>query len=315
MHMAPHSSARKRPNPVTDSSASANGMRAPASATEASPPPRKSSRLASPAVAKAQCAMSPAALAQASATEASPPPRKSSRLASPAVAKAQCAMSPAALVEASPSERPRPTEQSSTEKAALPATLNTGSVPLQDDDSTRLCLRGLRVVVTGVMESMPREDLEQLVMQRGGKVVGSVSGKTDYLVAGAVLDDGRAASESSKYRTALEKKVRIISERELLAMIPPASPQKDATSHSMPSSAAASGAKAQASGCSGSSSSNSRIGAGVGSGVVSSGSMLWVDKYKPSNSSQLIGSTELVRKLGEWLRRWDAVHLQKVRDM
>lgn len=35
----------------------------------------------------------------------------------------------------------------------------------------------------------------------------AVSGRTDYLIAGNVLEDGRDVSESSKYRNAKEKKV------------------------------------------------------------------------------------------------------------
>jgi replication factor C subunit 1 len=38
--------------------------------------------------------------------------------------------------------------------------------------------------------------------------------------------------------------------------------------------------------------------------------MLWVDKYKPQSHADLIGSGELVRKLGAWLSQWEAVHLR-----
>ena len=39
------------------------------------------------------------------------------------------------------------------------------------------------------------------------KVTTAVSGKTDFVVAGLLLDDGREVKESSKYRNAVEKKV------------------------------------------------------------------------------------------------------------
>lgn len=41
------------------------------------------------------------------------------------------------------------------------------------------------------------------------QIASAVSGKTNYLVAGDLLDDGRPVAESSKYRTAVEKKVRV----------------------------------------------------------------------------------------------------------
>ena len=38
---------------------------------------------------------------------------------------------------------------------------------------------------------------------------------------------------------------------------------------------------------------------------------LWVDKYKPQHVDQLIGSNDVAKKLMDWVRRWDDVHLRK----
>ena len=46
-----------------------------------------------------------------------------------------------------------------------------------------------------------------------------MSGKTDYLVAGTVLEDGRPVTESSKYRTAVEKKVTFNKSIQLLLLL------------------------------------------------------------------------------------------------
>ena len=45
-------------------------------------------------------------------------------------------------------------------------------------------LAGKTVVVTGSLESFSREEAEDAVRAAGGKPAGSVSKKTDYLVAG-----------------------------------------------------------------------------------------------------------------------------------
>ncbi len=45
-------------------------------------------------------------------------------------------------------------------------------------------LAGMTFVLTGTMKSMTRDEAKQLIQQHGGKVTGSVSKKTDYLVYG-----------------------------------------------------------------------------------------------------------------------------------
>ena len=46
-------------------------------------------------------------------------------------------------------------------------------------------LRGLTFVLTGTLPTLSREDAKARIEDAGGKVAGSVSKKTDYLVAGA----------------------------------------------------------------------------------------------------------------------------------
>jgi DNA ligase (NAD+) len=69
---------------------------------------------------------------------------------------------------------------------------------------------GLTFVITGTLPSMGRTEMEELVKQYGGKVSGSVSKKTDYLIAGE--------NAGSKLTKAQELGISIISESELLDM-------------------------------------------------------------------------------------------------
>jgi DNA ligase (NAD+) len=73
-------------------------------------------------------------------------------------------------------------------------------------------LEGLRFVVSGVFETVSRDELKALIDSNGGKVVSSISAKTSYVVAGANMGP-------SKRTKAENLKVPIISEHEFLAMI------------------------------------------------------------------------------------------------
>ncbi len=72
-------------------------------------------------------------------------------------------------------------------------------------------LAGSTFVLTGTLPSMSRDEASALIKANGGKVTGSVSKKTTYVVAGS--DAG------SKLTKATELGVKIISEAELLEMV------------------------------------------------------------------------------------------------
>ena len=70
---------------------------------------------------------------------------------------------------------------------------------------------GLSFVLTGTLPTMSRDEASEKIKLQGGKVVGSVSKKTDFVVAGEA-----AGSKLTKAQTL---GVRIISEQELMQMI------------------------------------------------------------------------------------------------
>jgi len=72
-------------------------------------------------------------------------------------------------------------------------------------------LKGKTFVLTGTLPGLTREDVKARIEAAGGKVTGSVSKKTDYVVAGA-----EAGSKLDKARAL---GVALIGEPELLDMI------------------------------------------------------------------------------------------------
>ncbi len=75
----------------------------------------------------------------------------------------------------------------------------------------RGALRDKTVVLTGSLETMTREEAERKVLEAGGRVSGSVSRKTDFVVVGA--------EAGSKLRRATELGVKTLNEREFVSLL------------------------------------------------------------------------------------------------
>lgn len=213
------------------------------------------------------------------------------------------------------------------------------------------CLQGLVFVLSGVFDSLDREEASELVKKYGGKVTTSVSRNTSYLVVGVeagesklkkaeqlgtkqIDEDGlleliatlpgkeskeatpkRAGSGSSK----LKKFARESEPKESVKLGPqsasPSTPSSSASSltstttpkRSLSSSQAS--LASQESGSPSSSTSSPRT-QSISSQELSSRSeeaLMWVDKYKPASTKNIIGQqggASNVRKLLNWLQNW-----------
>ncbi len=73
-------------------------------------------------------------------------------------------------------------------------------------------LEGKSIIISGVFEKYSREELKELIEKNGGRNVSSISGKTDYLLAGDKIGP-------SKLEKANKLKIKIISEDEFLKII------------------------------------------------------------------------------------------------
>jgi DNA ligase (NAD+) len=96
-------------------------------------------------------------------------------------------------------------------RAAIDALLAAGVTPAPPQVATGGPFAGKTVVLTGGMSGMSREQAKEEIERRGGKVSGSVSKKTDFVVAGE--DAG------SKLKKAQELGVRILDEQQFLKLL------------------------------------------------------------------------------------------------
>lgn len=88
---------------------------------------------------------------------------------------------------------------------------NSPGVTNLNSGSNSLAFAGKTVVITGTLPTLKRDEAKQMIQAAGGKVTGSVSAKTDYLLLGA--DAG------SKLQKAQELGVPQLSEAEFLKIL------------------------------------------------------------------------------------------------
>jgi DNA ligase (NAD+) len=89
--------------------------------------------------------------------------------------------------------------------------LDAGVVPTWEQERVDRTLEGKKIVFTGALELLDRNEAKRLVEERGGRVTSSVSKKTDCVVAGE--------GAGSKLETARKLGIRVMTEKEFMALI------------------------------------------------------------------------------------------------
>ncbi|KAH0742617.1 hypothetical protein KY290_030610, partial [Solanum tuberosum] len=187
------------------------------------------------------------------------------------------------------------------------------------------CLAGLTFVISGTLDSLEREEAEDLIKRHGGRVTGSVSKKTTYLLCDEDVE-GRKSSKAKELGTAF------LTEDGLFELIRSSKKSKSATQPESKKSAdiiVSSGKRNSQNTSDGTGSTVTKILAAKqlapsaspakssGSPAKSSASpakrktqakeslLPWTEKYRPKAIVDIIGNKSLVEQIQRWLESWD----------
>lgn len=164
------------------------------------------------------------------------------------------------------------------------------------------CLDGVIFVLTGLNESLTRDETTELIQKYGGLIRSAVSGKTKYLVAGFEMEDGRPITEGSKYKAAQAKGVSIINEDKLMAMIRASNPEGSAEEEAKQAVAIKKEEELQTV-------EEEKI---MENHLPVSSSRLLTVKYAPSNSHEIIGNKTVIDNLRLWMEQWEDVIINRI---
>ncbi|KAI9355983.1 replication factor RFC1 C terminal domain-containing protein, partial [Zopfochytrium polystomum] len=174
-----------------------------------------------------------------------------------------------------------------------PSAPGSKDIPVGAED----CLKGLSFVFTGELSSISRDKAQDLVKEYGGRVVGSVSGKTSYVIVGEEPGE-------SKLRLAAEKKIKVLDEDQFFDLIRSKPANVDVPA---PTSSRAKKVKVDDSQPEKPSRANTAATtnkATDGKGKPRQESELWTTKYKPQKYQDILGNKTNVERLANWLRSW-----------
>ncbi|XP_022765613.1 replication factor C subunit 1 isoform X3 [Durio zibethinus] len=167
------------------------------------------------------------------------------------------------------------------------------------------CLAGLTFVISGTLDSLEREEAEDLIKRFGGRVTGSVSKKTNYLLC----DEDIGGRKSSK---AKELGTTFLTEDGLFDMIRASNHGKSHSKEESKKSAVniatsppkKSPQKVEVKKLSKSPSKSVSSAKQRGQPIQHS-SLTWTEKYRPKVPNEITGNQSLVNQLHNWLAHWN----------
>ncbi|XP_047324594.1 replication factor C subunit 1-like [Impatiens glandulifera] len=179
------------------------------------------------------------------------------------------------------------------------------------------CLAGLTIVISGTLDSLEREEAEDLIKRHGGRVTGSISKKTSFLLCDEDVE-GRKSSKAKELGTPFLTEDQLFDK--IRASNKGKTPVKEVQKKPMEKVAASpikksplKELKKEQDGESPVRSVASKI-SGISSVLrkdrKTDGTTLpWTEKYRPKVFNDIVGNQSIVKQLHDWLSNWDAQFL------
>ncbi|KAA8550128.1 hypothetical protein F0562_001812 [Nyssa sinensis] len=178
------------------------------------------------------------------------------------------------------------------------------------------CLAGLTFVISGTLDSLEREEAEDLIKRYGGRVTGSVSKKTNYLLCDEDIE-GRKSSKAKELGTAFlsedglfdliraSNQAKAIAREEtkrpvdkVVVSPPKRSPQKvEQKKDQVGTSTAKSVAPKGLTPCASPAKRKNQN--------TEQAWLPWTEKYRPKVPNDIVGNQSLVKQLHDWLVHWN----------
>ncbi|KAJ8750256.1 hypothetical protein K2173_014171 [Erythroxylum novogranatense] len=178
------------------------------------------------------------------------------------------------------------------------------------------CLAGLTFVISGTLDSLEREEAEDLIKRHGGRVTGSVSKKTNYLLCDEDIE-GRKSSKAKELGTPF------LSEDGLFDMIRASKGTKGSSQNESKESVEEAVSvtkkgpkKAELKGNSlprdvaHKSSTETLEPTKLKEQAVGESLLSWTEKYRPKSPTDIVGNQSVVNQLHNWLKTWHAQFLE-----
>ncbi|KAG7609986.1 BRCT domain [Arabidopsis suecica] len=171
-------------------------------------------------------------------------------------------------------------------------------------EGTPDCLAGLTFVISGTLDSLEREEAEDLIKRHGGRITGSVSKKTTYLLCDE--DIGGRKSEKAK-----ELGTKFLTEDGLFDIIRSSKPVKKSLpersnkgTEKICAPPKTSPQKEETRGKPLAKSSPKKVPPAKGKNKIIETSLPWTEKYRPKVPNEIVGNQSLVTQLHNWLSHW-----------